>query len=68
MDTVVVWERKQRNIRGWLHVRKVCGLHEEGKMRVSDTVKNGVKKGNPTVLTPYRAPHHLVLLTALGHY
>lgn len=43
-------------------------LHEGCKMGVSDTMKNGVKKGNPTVFTPYRAPQNLVLLTVLGHY
>lgn len=42
--------------------------HEGGKMGVSDTMKNGVKKGNPIVLTPYRAPQHVVLHTVVGHY
>lgn len=48
--------------------QKNMWLHEGGKMGVSDTTKNGVKKGNPTVLTPYRSPQHIVLLTVVGHY
>lgn len=48
--------------------QKNMWLHEGGKMGVSDTTKHGVKKGNATVLTPYRSPQHIVLLTVVGHY
>lgn len=67
LHRVVLRKGKQGKVHGCMSEKSVASWRQ-GKMGVSDTKKNRVKKGNPTVFTPCRTLQHLVLLTVLGHY